>query len=42
MILVVFIDLLDTIFNKYNYKNPQPFIKIFGRTILEWIIYNLN
>ena len=38
MILIINIDLLDNTFEKYNYKDKQPFIKIFGKDILEWII----
>lgn len=38
MILIINIDLLDNSFEKYNYRDRQPFIKIFGKDILEWII----
>jgi hypothetical protein len=38
MILIIYIDLLDDIFKKFNYHDPQPLIKIFGKNILEWII----
>ena len=38
MILIIYIDLLENIFKKYNYHEPQPFIKIFGKKIIEWII----
>ena len=42
MILIIYLDLLDNTFKKYNYKDPQPFIKIFAKNIIEWIIENLN
>ena len=42
MILIINIDLLDNTFERYNYKNKQPFIKILGKDILEWIIENSN
>jgi hypothetical protein len=42
MILIVYLDLLDNSFIKYNYKEPQPFIKIFAKNIIEWIIENLD
>ena len=38
MILIIYIDLLEEIFKKYNYHQPQPFITIFGKKIIEWII----
>ena len=42
MILIIYFDLLDNFFEKYNYKEPQPFIKIFGKNIIEWILDYLN
>jgi NDP-sugar pyrophosphorylase family protein len=42
MILIIYFDLLDISFEKYNYKEPQPFIKIFGKNIIEWILDYLN
>lgn len=42
MILIIYLDLLDNTFLKYNYKDPQPFIKIFAKSIIEWIIENLD
>jgi hypothetical protein len=38
MILIIYLDLLDNTFVKYNYKDYQPFIKIFGKNIIEWIL----
>jgi tRNA A-37 threonylcarbamoyl transferase component Bud32 len=38
MILIIYLDLLDNTFEKYNYKDFQPFIKIFGKNIIEWIL----
>ena len=38
MILILYLDLLDNTFEKYNYKEKQPFIKIFGKNIIEWIL----
>lgn len=34
--------MLDDIFEKNNYKEPQPFIKIFGKNIIEWILDYLD
>jgi hypothetical protein len=42
MILIIYLDLLDISFEKYNYKESQPFIKIFGKNIIEWILDYLN
>ena len=42
MILIVYLDLLDKSFEKYNYNSPQPLIKIFGINIIEWILNNIN
>ena len=42
MILIIYLDLLDNSFEKYNYKDPQPLIKIFGKNIIEWIIDYIN
>ena len=42
MILIIYLDLLDDTFLKYNYKDPQPLIKIFAKSIIEWIIENLD
>lgn len=42
MILFIYLDLLDNTFEKYNYKDKQPLIKIFGKYILEWIIDYIN
>ena len=42
MILIIYLDLLDNLFEKYNYKEHQPFIKIFGKNIIEWILDYLN
>jgi hypothetical protein len=42
MILIIYLDLLDNLFEKYNYKEPQPFIKIFGKNIIEWILDYLD
>jgi len=38
MILIIYLDLLDKIFKNNNYKHPQPLIKIFGISIIEWIL----
>lgn len=38
MILIIYLDLLDKIFKNNNYKNPQPLVKIFGISIIEWIL----
>ena len=38
MILIIYLDLLDKIFEKYNFKDKQPLINIFGKSIIEWII----
>lgn len=42
MILIIYANLLDDSFKKYNYKDPQPLIKIFGTPILNWILNNIN
>jgi hypothetical protein len=42
MILIIYANLLDDSFKKYNYKDPQPLIKIFGTHILNWILNNMN
>ena len=42
MILIIYTDLLDNEFKKYNYNQPQPLIKIFGINILNWILNNMN
>jgi hypothetical protein len=42
MILIIYLDFFDISFEKYNYKEPQPFIKIFGKNIIEWILDYLN
>ena len=42
MILIIYANLLDDSFKKYNYKDPQPLIKIFGTSILNWILNNMN
>ena len=42
MILIIYLDLLDDLFEKYNYKEHQPFIKIFGKNIIEWILDYLD
>ena len=42
MILIIYLDLLDDTFKMYNYKDPQPFIKIFAKNIIEWVIENLD
>jgi hypothetical protein len=42
MLLFVYTDLLDKTFEKYNYKYPQPLIKIFGINIIIWILNYLN
>ena len=40
MILIIYLDLLNNIFDKYS--DPQPLIKIFGKNIIEWIIDYIN
>ena len=42
MILLIYVDLLDKSFEKYNYIYPQPLIKIFGTNILNWILNYIN
>lgn len=42
MILIIYLDLLDNKFFKYGFKDKQPFIKIFGKSIIEWIIDFIN
>ena len=42
MILLIYVDLLDKSFQKYNYIYPQPLIKIFGTNILNWILNYIN
>jgi len=42
MLLILYVELLDKSFEKYNYKYPQPLIKIFGIPILNWILNYIN
>lgn len=42
MLLILYVELLDKSFEKYNYKYPQPLIKIFGVPILNWILNYIN
>ena len=42
MILLIYVDLLDKSFEKYNYIYPQPLIRIFGTNILNWILNYIN
>lgn len=42
MILFIFLDMLNKSFENFNYKDKQPLIKIFGKSILEWILDYLN
>jgi len=42
MIILIYVDLLDKSFEKYNYIYPQPLIKIFGTNILNWILNYIN
>ena len=41
MILILYLDLLDNNFISYNYNNHQPFVKIFGKNIFEYILDNI-
>jgi len=41
MILILYLDLLDNNFINYNYNNHQPFVKIFGKNIFEYILDNI-
>jgi hypothetical protein len=42
MLLILYVELLDKSFEKYNYKYPQPLIKIFGIPVLNWILNYMN